>query len=118
MNQRRKRRRYTAEEKKAVLKKHLMDQVPVSELCEAEGIQPSVFYGWQRAVFENLDVALEASDGRRQRKENGVAARLQRENEALKAKLARKDAVIAEIAEEHVALKKNLGSSERPLGSP
>ena len=38
--------------------------------------------------------------------------------EQLEAKLAKKDGVIAEISAEYVQLKKNLGSPDRPLGSP
>ena len=36
---------------------------------------------------------------------------LERENEALKAKLTKKDSVIAEISEEYVVLKKTLGGT-------
>ena len=41
---RRERKHYTAEEKVAILRRHLLDQVPVSELCEEHGLQPTVFY--------------------------------------------------------------------------
>lgn len=47
------RKRYTAEEKVAVLKRHLLEQVPVSDLCEETGIHPTVFYRWQKDFFEN-----------------------------------------------------------------
>jgi len=38
------RKHYTASEKVAILKRHLIDKVPVSELCEEKGLQPTVFY--------------------------------------------------------------------------
>ena len=108
MPEKKKRRQFTTEQKTAILRRHLVDKVPVSELCEEYDLQPSVFYGWQRTLLENLGTALEAGNGKR-RQSNGEAERLRRENEALKAKLAKKDHVIAEITEEHVALKKELG---------
>ena len=42
------RRQFTAEQKAAILRRHLMDKVPVSDLCAEYKLQPSVFYGWQR----------------------------------------------------------------------
>lgn len=109
MNKRRKRRQYTTAQKTAILKRHLVDKMPVSELCEEYDIQPSVFYGWQRTLVENISAALDAGNGHRRRRQDSEAERLRRENAALKEKLAKKDHVIAEISEEHIALKKELG---------
>ncbi len=99
MSQKRFRRNYSNEEKTAILRRHLVDKKPVSDVCDEYGLQPSVFYGWQRQLLENMPVALEAG-GRRRR--GSREEKLARENEALKAKLARKDNVIAEISEEYV----------------
>ena len=38
------RKHYTAEEKVAVLRRHLLDKVPVSDLREELGLRPTVFY--------------------------------------------------------------------------
>ena len=43
----------TAEQKVAILRRHLLEQVPVSQLCEEYTIDPSQFYRWQKALFEN-----------------------------------------------------------------
>jgi len=43
----RKRKNYTPEEKVAVLRRHLVEKVPVSELCDEMGLNPNVFYAWQ-----------------------------------------------------------------------
>jgi transposase-like protein len=107
MSKKRTRRSYTPEQKAAILRRHLVDKVPVSDLCDEYEIQPSVFYGWQRQLAENMELALQA--GGRRRKADTREAKLASENEALKAKLAKKDSVIAEISEEFVALKKALG---------
>ena len=102
-----KRRYFSAAQKAAILRRHLVDKVPVSDLCDEYKIQPSVLYGWQNQLFGQLEVALEAGDKRR--KKQTREAQLERENEALKAKLSKKDNVIAEVSEEFVALKKGLG---------
>ena len=58
-----KRRIYTTEKKAAILRRHLVEKVPVSDLCDELGIQPSVFYTWQRQLFDNVELALK--DGRK-----------------------------------------------------
>ncbi len=47
------RKHYTPEEKVAILRRHLLEQVPISELCDKQGLQPTVFYRWQKEFFEN-----------------------------------------------------------------
>jgi transposase-like protein len=37
-----KRRKFTTDQKVAILRRHLVDKVPVSDLCEEYKIQPSV----------------------------------------------------------------------------
>ena len=100
-----KRRRYTPEQKAAILRRHLGDKVSVSDLCDEFKIQPSVFYTWQRQMLENLSAALE--DGRSQRKaETSQLEQDQKRVEALESKLLRKNDVISEISQELVELKK------------
>ncbi len=50
---RKERKHYTAEEKVAILRRHLLDKVPISDLCEEHGLQPTVFHRWQKELFEN-----------------------------------------------------------------
>jgi transposase-like protein len=45
-----KRRHFTADQKSEILRRHLADKVPVSDLCDEYGIQPSLFYNWQRQL--------------------------------------------------------------------
>ena len=47
------RKHYTAEEKVAILRRHLLEQEPISKLCDEVGLQPTVFYRWQKEFFEN-----------------------------------------------------------------
>lgn len=103
------RRNYSNEQKAAILRRHLVEKVPVSDVCDEYKLQPSVFYGWQQQLLSNLEVALEATSGKRARADATRERELERENEGLRAKLVKREHVIAEISEEHVALKKELG---------
>jgi transposase len=101
MNNRR--RQFKPHEKVNILRLHLLEQKPVSDVCDEYGLNPTVFYRWQKQFFEQGVAAFE-------RDNNGSAnKKLQKENSRLKAKLAHKDEVIAEIAADHVRLKKELG---------
>jgi transposase-like protein len=106
MATKRSRRPFTADQKAEILRRHMVDKVPVSDLCNELGLQPSLFYQWQRQALENLAGALSgpAPDGP-SRREKEQAARIAR----LEEKLTKKDAVIAEISAEYVQLKKELG---------
>lgn len=101
----RSRRQFSTEQKVAILRRHLVDKVPVSDLCDEYKLQPSVFYQWQRCLFDNLAGAFERVPGNGSSREKQLADKV----EHLEARLARKDSVIAEISAEYVQLKKELG---------
>ena len=101
---RKSRKHYTSQEKVALLRKHLIEKVPVSDICREADLQPTVFYRWQQELFENGTAAFDRA--------KDPTAPLKNKIEAMKEKLARKDGVIAELLEEHVSLKKKtLGES-------
>ena len=50
---------YTPKEKVAILRRHLLEQEPISKLCDELGLQPTVFYRWQKEFFENGAAAFE-----------------------------------------------------------
>jgi transposase len=60
------RRHYSPEQKVAILRQHLIEQVPVSELCEKHQIHPTLFYQWQKSFFENGATAFERERPRSQ----------------------------------------------------
>jgi len=97
-------RRRLSPEQKIALKAHLVDKKPISDLCDQHSIQPSQFYRWQQEFFERGSLVFET------RGEKPTTA-LERKVTALEEKLVRKDSVLAELMEEHVALKKSLGES-------
>lgn len=96
------RKNYTAEEKVAILRRHLLEQEPVSKLCDELGLQPTVFYRWQKEFFENGAAAFQ--------KKTRTKAKAEQERIAyLEQKVRTKDEVLAELMAEHVALKKSHG---------
>ncbi len=99
---RKKRRNYTAQEKVAILKRHLLDHVSVSDLCDEYDLQPTVFYRWQKEFFENGAASFEKSNCRQKKAE-------QERIQQLEAKLQVKNEVLSELMEEHVRLKKERG---------
>ena len=103
------RRQFTPEVKATILRRHLAEKVPVSDLCDEYDIQPTLFYLWQRQAFEHLSEALQ--DGRTRRAQAHATTADDARVAALEARLAKKDAVIAEVSEEYLALKKKLGGS-------
>ena|SRR2546428_10782635 len=98
------RRHFSGAEKVAILKRHLLDKVPISDLCEELGLQVNQFYHWQQQFFENGHAAFENG-----RKSKAVEDAQQKKIEQLEAKLQRKNEVMAELMEAHTQLKKDLG---------
>jgi transposase len=98
------RRHFADHEKVAILKRHLLDKVPVSDLCDELDLYPNQFYDWLKKFFENGHLAF--ANGRKSRTvEDTQQAKIQK----LEAKLARKNEVMAELMEAHTELKKSLG---------
>src|SRR5450432_3593148 len=103
------RKHYTPEEKVAILRRHLLENEPISKLCEEYGLQPTVFYRWQKEFFENGAAAFQ---GKSRVNHQGEQQRI----EYLEKKVQTKDEVLAELMAEHIALKKVLGSSDQGTG--
>mgnify|MGYP000355564421 CR=1 FL=1 len=47
-----KRKHLSPEEKVAVVRRHLLENVSVSDLCDEHGLHPAVYYRWQKELFE------------------------------------------------------------------
>jgi transposase-like protein len=99
------RRHFSPQDKVAILRAHLLEKVPVSDLCDKHGIGVNLFYRWQKEFFENGPAAF-ARAGKRRKADQDVKDRT---IAALRDKLQRKNEVLAELMEEHVQLKKELG---------
>src|SRR4051794_30168616 len=99
------RKHYTAQDKVAILRLHLLEKKPLSDLCDQFGIHPTLFYRWQKEFFENGTAAFAAAGKRRKAVEEVRGRKLA----ALESKLQQKDEVLAEVMREYVQLKKGLG---------
>src|SRR5215831_15835391 len=96
------RKHYTPEEKVSTLRRHLLDKEPISKLCDDLGLQPTVFYRWQKEFFENGAAAFQPKARANHSAEQERIAYLEK-------KIQTKDEVLAELLAERVALKKTLG---------
>lgn len=97
-----KRRFFSGEEKVAILKEHLLDKKPLSDICDKYQIQPTMFYRWQKQLFEKGALTFrEEEDSKRNFFEKKIAQ--------LETRLTRKNEVVSELMEENLKLKKNLG---------
>ena len=74
----------------------------LSKLCDELGLQPTVFYRWQKEFFENGAAAFEQKARPNHSAEQERIAYLEK-------KIQTKDEVLAELMAEHVALKKDIG---------
>ena len=98
------RRHIGPHERIAALKRHLLEGLPVSTICDELGIAPTLFYRWQKEFFENGAAAFQS----KQRPAVQVEEK-QKRIEFLEKKVQTKDEVLAELMAEHIALKKSLG---------
>lgn len=98
--------RLSAEEKLAAIREHLVNKVPVSEVCAKYRCAPSVFYKWQTDLFSQGAAVLE---GKRLHKNGGtdkavVAA--QQKIARLESTLAVREQAISELVADNIRLKK------------
>ena len=80
----------------------MLEKEPISKLCDEVGLQPTVFYRWQKEFFENGAAAFEQKERPNLSAEHERIAYLEK-------KIQTKDEVLAELMAEHVALKKEIG---------
>ena len=97
-----KRKQYTPQQKVSILRRHFLDGVAVSDLCDEYGIHPTVFYRWQKAFFENGAAAFQTQQTQQEKQ-------WKKQITTLESRLSQKNEVLAEVMEEHVRLKKTLG---------
>ena len=102
-----KKRTHQPQDKVAIVRRHLVEGVPVSNLCDELNIKPTQYYAWQKQFFENGSLAFE----RRNAKNRQQPKRDQKKIAALEETLQKRNEVVAELLQEHVQLKKELGES-------
>lgn len=100
-----KRKHYSSQQKVAILRLHLLENKPVSDLCDEFGIHPTLFYRWQKEFFDNGTAAFDHNGKRRKADQDGKDRKIA----TLEQKLQQKNEVLAELMQEYVQLKKELG---------
>jgi len=100
------RRNFTAKEKVGMIRMHLIEKAPISDICDQFDIQATQFYQWQKMFFENGELAFSKADKKQKDK---TQQNLNKKISQLEEKITHKDGVIAEIVESNINLKKNLG---------
>jgi len=98
----RKRRRFSSEKKVEILREHLKNKVPISELCQKYGLHPNLFYRWEKELFEGGVDIFSGLCGKRNGKKPAV-------EQKLKAKVQQMQEVIAWLTQENIELKKSTG---------
>ena len=101
-------RKYLSPEQKvAIVRRHLLEKVPVSDLCDEFDIHATQYYTWQKQLFENAAPAFDrrTNKANQRRQEDAATKRISR----LEEKLVTKNEVIAELMEENVRSKKSNG---------
>ena len=109
----RKRRHFSDDLKATIVRRHLGDKVPVSDLADEYQIQPSQIYLWVKQVLDQAERAFRQPNGQRGRaardpKDQKIAV-LEARVAQQEVKLAQKNEVIAELMEENVRAKKSVG---------
>ena len=97
-----KRRYFTADQKVAAIRKHLVEQIAVSDICDDLNITTTQFYRWQKEFFENGSRAFTKDSDKDLKK-------AMKQNNELKVTTSHKNDVIAELVTENIALKKKRG---------
>ncbi len=104
-----KRKHYSAEQKITILKRHLVEKTPVSDLSDEQGPHPSMVLRWQKSLFEGGAIVFEP-------KKSTKVQKLEQYIADLEAQLSRKNEVMAELMEEYIQSKKKLGEMEGAMG--
>ena len=95
-------RSYTSAQKVAILKSYLVDKISGSEICKKVGIQPSLFYRWQQELFLNAEQIFNG------KQKNTQINQKEKTIQQLQSKLHQKNELLADLMEEHIALKKSI----------
>lgn len=100
----RKRRSFSAADKAAAVRKHLVDKIPVSQIADQMQVQPTLIHNWVNAVMSQAERAFETP-----RSAQTGKAKVDRTVTELREKLIAKNEVISELMEENIRSKKDNG---------
>jgi transposase-like protein len=96
-------KRLSDEQKLAILKEHLVDKVPIADLCKKHGIVPSGYYLWQKQLFEGV-----FGTSSPKLEQLPQLTKAQKRIKQLEQKVQKKDEILGEMMEDYIRLKKNI----------
>ena len=96
-----KKKRYSPEQKMLILREYLENDVAISTLSERYGVNPNLIYNWKKELFEQGVSIFSGHKGKHEGQEKEKILRLE-------TKLRDKDALISEIIEDNIRLKKKM----------
>jgi transposase len=82
------RRHWSADDKPKLLRRHLIEKIPVSKICEGSQLAPSMFHRWLEQLFLNATLALQGNRSPERTQD-------QQHIEKLEKKIRQKDKVLA-----------------------
>ncbi|MBN1996664.1 transposase [candidate division KSB1 bacterium] len=104
-----KRKRYSAEQKVAILREHFEKDMPVADICDKYRIHPNMLYKWKKELFEKAVETFTQSNSK-----NNTT----KEIKILENILKDRNEVIAELLQENLKQKNYLGRLKLPLDLP
>ena len=99
-----KRKHLSPQQKVIILREHLENQVPLSQLSERYQVHVNVLYKWKKQLFEEAVGIFSQKQTRESRGQKGRIVLLEN-------RLKDKDQLISELVEENISLKKSLNGS-------
>ena len=100
-------RRFSADEKLAIIEEARQPNTTVAEVLRRHRVDGAAFYQWEKRAKAAMREALGKPPGGNPKADAHDRTK-EREIERLKAELDRKSRIIAEVVEENLALKKGL----------
>ena len=86
-----------------MLREHLKNKIPVTEICSKYGITPAMFYRWEKELFEGAIETFSKSNSKKQNHSKSAGEK------KLEEKITKQQEVIGWLTEENLKLKKILG---------
>ena len=106
------RRRWTAEEKAQIVRRHLRDKVSLADLADETGASPGLISQWVKTLMESAE-AIFSNELKK------VKRNREKELKAKEARIAQLQEVVAELSTEVLRLKKGAGADLRAtMSSP
>lgn len=99
-----KRRSFTAEQKVAIVREHLVNQTPISTLSERYDVHPNMIRTWQKQLFEGALETFAPRRGRSSKTSKSEQAKTQR----LQERLQQREELISDLLVDNIRLKKDL----------